>query len=301
MYVIDGEGNQLTVYGTYSADGSVRYDAMESKPVAGDTVRLYGIIGQFSSTAQMKNSCLIKCESTDAGKILVDKETLKLSATDLKKADDSISLTTAGTNGSTIAWALKETSEYVSLAEGKLTVVSLPTKEDVKVVLVAALTLNGLTATKEFTVTVRVPLQVVATFEFGDNVDSTTHADGSAISSGKAYTSGDYTLTLNDITNVYDGANDAKGNSALKLGTSKKTGSFSFTVADNVKSVEIKVAGYKAATSTKIKINGKEYTVTTASNNGEYTTITIDTTTTKTVEFVTVTNRAMIDSISFLA
>ena len=53
MYLTDGV-NTFTVYGTYSADGSTRYDAMEAKPVAGDTVTVYGVIGYYSS-AQMKN------------------------------------------------------------------------------------------------------------------------------------------------------------------------------------------------------------------------------------------------------
>ena len=55
MKIKDAAGNILTVYGTYSADGSARYDAMEVKPVAGDTVTVYGIIGQYNDTPQMKN------------------------------------------------------------------------------------------------------------------------------------------------------------------------------------------------------------------------------------------------------
>ena len=55
MYIKDENGNKLQVYGSYSADGSARYDAMTDKPVAGDTVTLYGIIGQYNGTAQMKN------------------------------------------------------------------------------------------------------------------------------------------------------------------------------------------------------------------------------------------------------
>ena len=58
MYITDEAGNTFTVYGTYSADGSTRYDAMDVKPVAGDTVTVYGIIGQYNGTAQMKNGWL---------------------------------------------------------------------------------------------------------------------------------------------------------------------------------------------------------------------------------------------------
>ena len=46
MKLADEAGNILTIYGTYSADGELRYDAMEVKPVAGDIVTIYGIVGQ---------------------------------------------------------------------------------------------------------------------------------------------------------------------------------------------------------------------------------------------------------------
>lgn len=55
MYIADENGNTLTIYGTYSADGSTGYADMETKPVAGDTITVYGIIGQYNGTAQMKN------------------------------------------------------------------------------------------------------------------------------------------------------------------------------------------------------------------------------------------------------
>ena len=56
MYITDSEGNSLYLYGLYSADGSVRYDAMETQPQVGDTITVYGIIGQYSDNAQMKNA-----------------------------------------------------------------------------------------------------------------------------------------------------------------------------------------------------------------------------------------------------
>ena len=59
MHIVDANGNELTVYGTYSADGSVRYDAMDSKPVAGDTITVYGVLGQYNGTPQMKNAWVV--------------------------------------------------------------------------------------------------------------------------------------------------------------------------------------------------------------------------------------------------
>ena len=59
MYIEDENGNELTVYGTYSADGSTRYDAMSYKPVVGDTVIVYGVLGTYNSTPQMKDAWII--------------------------------------------------------------------------------------------------------------------------------------------------------------------------------------------------------------------------------------------------
>ena len=59
MYVIDEAGNQLTIYGSYNADGTAGYSSMDVKPVAGDTVVLYGIIGQYNGTPQMKNAWIV--------------------------------------------------------------------------------------------------------------------------------------------------------------------------------------------------------------------------------------------------
>ena len=65
MYIQDEDGNELCIYGTYSADGSTRYDAMEVQPVVGDTVTIYGIIGQYNGTPQIKNGWIT--EHTPAG------------------------------------------------------------------------------------------------------------------------------------------------------------------------------------------------------------------------------------------
>ena len=59
MKLADEAGNILTIYGTWSEDGSTRFDAMGVKPVVGDSVVLYGIIGQYNGTSQMKNGWII--------------------------------------------------------------------------------------------------------------------------------------------------------------------------------------------------------------------------------------------------
>lgn len=139
---------------------------------------------------------------------------------------------------------------------------------------------------------------VLATFNLGDN-GSATHADGSSATSYTETVNG-YTLNITNGTNMYTGAIDAKGNSCIKFGASSKAGSMTFTVPDDVTKVVIYVAQYKANT-TKITVNGTSHTITTASNNGEYTAIEIDTSTNKTISFVTVSGgyRCMVNSIQY--
>ena len=72
MKIKDANGNILTVYGTYSADGETRYDALEVKPVAGDTVKVYGIIGQYNGTPQMKNGWIVEHTPAQGGEVTPD-------------------------------------------------------------------------------------------------------------------------------------------------------------------------------------------------------------------------------------
>ena len=50
MYLTDGT-NELTIYGTYSADGSIRFDGLAAKPQAGDVITVFGIYVTICCTA----------------------------------------------------------------------------------------------------------------------------------------------------------------------------------------------------------------------------------------------------------
>ena len=63
MYLVDAAGNKLTIYGTYSEDGVTKYNALDVKPGAGETIKVYGIIGQYSGTSQMKNGWIVGAAS----------------------------------------------------------------------------------------------------------------------------------------------------------------------------------------------------------------------------------------------
>lgn len=137
------------------------------------------------------------------------------------------------------------------------------------------------------------------TFNLGAN-GTATHSDGSEKSSYTETVDG-YTLTLTGGSKMYTGAIDATGNGCIKLGTSKATGGFSFTVPENITSAVIHAGKYKANT-TKMTVNGTDYTLESSSDDGAYDEITVDTTSTKTVTLTTVTGgvRAMINTIEYV-
>ena len=138
-------------------------------------------------------------------------------------------------------------------------------------------------------------------FDLGENGEA-AHKDNNSSQSTYSQTVDGYTLSITSGTNMYPGSYDVKGNSCLKLGTSSKTGSFEFTVPNDVVSVEIYIAKYKSNI-TKIQINdGTAESLTKNSNDGEYDVITVDTTTNKTVKVSTVSGgvRAMVNTIVFI-
>ena len=141
---------------------------------------------------------------------------------------------------------------------------------------------------------------VLAKFDLGTD-GATGHVDGSEIAVPKSYTSGNYTLTISAASKVYDGGKDETGKGALKMGTSSAVGSFEFTVGDDVNKVIVYVAMYKLK-NTQVIINGTTHTITTSSNDGAYTAIEVDTSTTKNVKIETVSGncRCMIDAIEFV-
>lgn len=68
LYIEDEQGNTLYVYGVYSADGEVRFDALTEKPAVGDTIKLWGVLGSYNDTVQMKSGWLV-VENDDGGEV----------------------------------------------------------------------------------------------------------------------------------------------------------------------------------------------------------------------------------------
>ena len=139
---------------------------------------------------------------------------------------------------------------------------------------------------------------LLAAFSFGENGEA-THDDGSSENSYLENNS-DYTLSLTNVSNLYTGARDAKGNSCLKLGSSSKKGIINFEVPNNVTEVIIYVSKYKSNDS-KITVNETVYTLTKNSNDGEYDEIKVDTSTNKSITLETTSGgyRCMINTVEF--
>ena len=268
FYIKDAEGNEICIYGLYSADGKTRYDAMNYKPVEGDEVTVYTVLGMYGTTLQGKNAWL--------DEVVAHEHDYKETVTDPGCLTEGYT-----THTCSICKA--------SYVDGQTAALGHTTEE-------GTCERCGLTIGGDAPV-----IGTLAEFTFGAN-GSATHTDPtSKFSNGKSYTVNGYTLKFTSATNCYDGGRDAKGNSCMKMGTSSAVGSFTVTVPDNVTEVVIYVAQYKANT-TKISVNGgAAQTITTASNNGAYTAITIDTSVNKTFTFATVSGgvRCMIDTIVF--
>lgn len=66
MTITDGTGT-ISVYGTYSADGSVNYSELDEKPYKGDTVLLWCILQNYNGTKEVKNARLIDFRAAETG------------------------------------------------------------------------------------------------------------------------------------------------------------------------------------------------------------------------------------------
>lgn len=201
----------------------------------------------------------------------------------------------------TIEWSVKEGTAIT--IEGGVAKVTRGSA-DAQVVLVAKIG----EMTKEFTVTVLKADEnpgtetKTITFKLGNDVtENPAHQDGSSKTEYTETVDG-VTLTISGGVQFYTGVTDAKGNGCVRLGSSKKAGSFKITsIPAGVKSIKIYVAGYKANAAT-VTANGEATKLTKQSNNGEYEAIEVliaEDTTEVTIE-VASNNRIMINAIEFV-
>lgn len=60
-------GDSLYLYSTYGNNGE-SYSSMETKPQIGDVILVYGVIGQYQGTAEMKNGWIVEIEGSTGNK-----------------------------------------------------------------------------------------------------------------------------------------------------------------------------------------------------------------------------------------
>ncbi len=288
---------------------SLFYKANVVEPEIGTTVKVTGIYSVYKTDSQIQvwSADDLVDQSTDAEK--VEKVVLAIKKLFKEENQTYVSDTIVSLAKLPYDCTLNVAVEGSTLAYDEDTKIVTITPSDSQTAHTLTITVTiGEETSDEFIITVNALLdsnpkveKVVATFNLGtDKEEGASHADGSE-NNTYSETSGEYTLTLANSSKVYHNANDAKGNACLKLGTGSVAATLSFTVAEDVDYVIIYVAAYKK-NAAKIVINdGEEQTISTQSDEGEYTAIKVDTSNSKTVTLVTQTGgyRCMIDKIEF--
>ncbi len=259
------------------------------KPAVGDFIVVYGIMINYNDTKEMQNASLLQLNN----KLIL--------ATDAEYILTQITVASTVTADFTLSDKATWKSDNAAIVINGTAATVTRGSEDVNVVLTA--TVNG--ASKDFNVKVLkaedASLKLLASFTMGEDGEaSTSTRDGSAVSDDKPYTeeSGSYTLSITG-TNLNSAAYDPTGNRVLKVGTSKKSGSFTFTVNDNVSSVKIYIGRYNGNKAVSATVNDKQTQALDKNTaNGEYDVLIIDTSTIKTIT-VSVNLYARVNTIEY--
>ena len=88
MIITDSNGYRIAVYCTSNEDGTVYYQDMMSRPVVGDEVLLYGVIGQYSGSPQMKYGWIISFadNTPDEGDDIIGSESTETTTEQITEA-----------------------------------------------------------------------------------------------------------------------------------------------------------------------------------------------------------------------
>ncbi len=142
---------------------------------------------------------------------------------------------------------------------------------------------------------------VVAIFTFGEN-GGTANEESNQSTTSYSETQGAYTLSITEGEQMYTDCYDGLGNSIIKLGSSKKVGSFSFVVPEGVTKVVFYVAG-RQGKEANVTINGTNYDdIAESSSDGAYRRIEVVVPENRTITFATQSvseKRAVIGTIEF--
>ena len=89
MILTDGV-NEIEVYGTYSADGELRYCDLAEKPYKGDEVLLHCILQNYNGTKEIKNARLIEFKSNQGEFDLADYKSATIAEARAAKEGDKL-------------------------------------------------------------------------------------------------------------------------------------------------------------------------------------------------------------------
>lgn len=158
MYIQDANGTEFLVYGVYSFNGATRYDAMTTKPVVGEYIVVYGVLGTYNDNPQMKNGWLVQHKTNDFSleKLTYDKELINSEYT-LNVGTEELALPTL--KYSNAEWNITE-GTAVEISDGKIVVISRPSEgeENAVVKLTVTVTLGDLTDDIEVVITIKAPV-----------------------------------------------------------------------------------------------------------------------------------------------
>lgn len=112
MTITDGV-NEIYVYGTYSADGSIGYASFTDKPYKGDEVLFYCTLNTYEGTPQIKNARLIDFKKADKGEIDVS-EYAEMTIAEAREAAVDTKVLISGTVARiTYATGMKPSGAYI--------------------------------------------------------------------------------------------------------------------------------------------------------------------------------------------
>lgn len=291
----DFNGKTFIIYGMYDFAGSVRYDSLKDKPVAGDFVVLYGTLKNYTGKKEMENARIAQLNDTVYAPTF--KQRVEEAMKDLELATEygkDFELPATGLNGTTIEWISGNTG-LVSIAaeavDGKYVATVTVPASDENVTLTAKVKLGTYEDTKEFSITVKAASKVTLTFAASENGTFEVKAGEAVVESGAeldAFTAVTVTVTPADgyrLASYTLGEGEAvtsvKGKTTFTFDVTETT---TLTVTFEVKTPEVKTitidfsaGGYDdivttadASNAKDVVIDGVTYTYLNSQQNSGY-------------------------------
>ena len=291
----DFNGKTFIIYGMYDFAGSVRYESLKDKPVAGDFVVLYGTLKNYTGKKEMENARIAQLNDTVYAPTF--KQRVEEAMKDLELATEygkDFELPATGLNGTTIEWISGNTG-LVSIAaeavDGKYVATVTVPASDENVTLTAKVKLGTYEDTKEFSITVKAASKVTLTFAASENGTFEVKAGEAVVESGAeldAFTAVTVTVTPADgyrLASYTLGEGEAvtsvKGKTTFTFDVTETT---TLTVTFEVKTPEVKTitidfsaGGYDdivttadASNAKDVVIDGVTYTYLNSQQNSGY-------------------------------